>query len=226
MGVQPIAIAVHPEPKLGTRSDVPRALDVAERVFAAVLLLLAFPFLATVALITAALSGQSPFVAHRRVGRNGQTIWVIKLRTMWERRAPCYRRMTLVERLVPECGVAIEIKSREDPRVTSRFASLCRRYSIDEVPQLWHVLCGEMSLVGPRPLTAQELHEHYGSVLSEVLSVKPGVTGLWQVRGRSRLSYGQRRRLDLVLVRNWSLDLYLSILMRTIPAVIAGKNAW
>ena len=76
-----------------------------------------------------------------------------------------------------------EIKRPDDPRITSRFAMYCRKYSIDELPQLWHVARGKMSLVGPRPMTAQELSDSYDRVASEVLRFRPGLTGLWQIRG-------------------------------------------
>ena len=83
-----------------------------------------------------------------------------------------------------------------------------------------------MSLVGPRPLTREEMRAHYASDAPEVLSVKPGITGLWQVMGRSRLTYPQRRRLDLFLVRKRSARLYAAILLRTLPEVLAGRNSW
>ena len=83
-----------------------------------------------------------------------------------------------------------------------------------------------MSLVAPRPVTESELKRYYGCDAAEVLRVKPGVTGLWQVMGRSRLTYRQRREMDLFLVRNRSLKLYLTILLRTIPAVLTGKDGW
>ncbi|MBZ5586793.1 MAG: sugar transferase, partial [Acidobacteriia bacterium] len=102
----------------------------------------------------------------------------------------------------------------------------CRRHSIDELPQLWHVLKGEMSLVGPRPMTAAELQRWYGADAKQILLCKPGITGLWQVRGRNSLSYSQRRRLDLFLVRNWSPSLYFRILLSTVPRVISGENAY
>ena len=102
----------------------------------------------------------------------------------------------------------------------------CRRFSIDELPQFVNVLRGEMSLVAPRPVTESELKKYYGCDAEEVLRVKPGVTGLWQVMGRSRLTYRQRREMDLFLVRNRSLKLYLTILLRTIQAVLTGKDGW
>jgi exopolysaccharide production protein ExoY len=103
---------------------------------------------------------------------------------------------------------------------------LFRKYSIDELPQLWHVVQGKMSLVGPRPMTAQELSDRYGQAAAEVLRFRPGLTGLWQIRGRSRLNYGQRRRLDLLFVRSWSVRLYFRILLATVPRVLTGKDAW
>ena len=127
---------------------------------------------------------------------------------------------------MPDPNCSAPPKERTDPRVTSRVATLCRRYSIDELPQLWHVLKGEMALLGPRPLTASEIQTYYGPAAVELLAVKPGLTGLWQTSGRSRLTYSQRRRLDLFMIRNWSAGLYLKILLRTIPAVLTGKDAW
>src|SRR5262249_54879892 len=144
-----------------------------------------------------------------------------KLRSMWAGRSRC---PALIEYIVDDSGP--EYKNSEDPRVTSRFARFCRRFSIDELPQLINVLRGEMSLVAPRPLTESELKRYYGLDAEEVLRVKPGITGLWQVMGRSRLTYPERRKMDLFLVRHRSLKLYLVILLRTIPAVLRGKDGW
>lgn len=186
-----------------------------------VLLALCFPLLAFAAVMVRLLSGRSPFVAHRRVGYGGATLWVYKLRTMWK--APAAEPFRLVEYLVGG-GVGIR-KTRKDPRVTSRFAALCRRYSIDELPQLWQVVRGELALVGPRPITAPELDLHYAAA-REVLSARPGLTGLWQINGRGHLTYSQRRRLDLFLVRNFSPALYARILLRTPWRVLSGSGAW
>jgi exopolysaccharide production protein ExoY len=111
-------------------------------------------------------------------------------------------------------------------RVSSGFAHGCRRFSIDEFPQLYNILRGEMAFVEACPLTREELRTHYAGAAPEVLTAKPGLTGLWQVMGRSRLSYAQRRRLDLFLVRNRSARLYVAILLRTVPAVLCGRNSW
>jgi lipopolysaccharide/colanic/teichoic acid biosynthesis glycosyltransferase len=113
-----------------------------------------------------------------------------------------------------------------DQRVCSRFARFCRRHSIDELPQLLHVVRGEMSLVGPRPITDTEWELHYRPHAAEVLDVKPGLSGLWQIGGRSRLTYAQRRELDLALARNRSLKLYFQILLWTLPEIWTGRNAW
>ena len=119
-----------------------------------------------------------------------------------------------------------DAKDGSDPRIRSRFAAFCRRHSIDELPQLWHVARGDMSLVGPRPLTRTEVERHYGVRASELLSVKPGITGLWQVYGRSAIRFPQRSAMDLEMVRSLNARMYLQILWRTIPAIIRGTGAW
>jgi lipopolysaccharide/colanic/teichoic acid biosynthesis glycosyltransferase len=199
-----------------------KVLGWAERLGAVLLLLVLSPVLCITALVILVLSRRTPLVAHERIGQFGRPFWTLKLRTMWPTRVRPQK--WLIERVTEEPGP--EIKAEADPRVTSGFARWCRRASIDELPQLIHVARGEMSLVGPRPLTRDELRKHYGVAAPEVLSVRPGITGLWQVLGRSRLSYPQRRRLDLILVRKQSPRLYLEIVRRTLPAVLTGRNAW
>lgn len=193
-----------------------------ERVIALLALLLIVPALAVVAAIVVILSGASPLVAHRRVGRFGRPFWMLKFRSMWngERQTRAGWIEKLPEPFVPE------IKTGDDPRVTSAFARFCRRHSIDELPQLWHVVAGEMSLIGPRPVTSAEWERYYGDRSNEVLRLKPGLSGLWQTRGRNRLTYRQRRRLDLFLARHYCLLLYLRILGQTVPRVIAGRDSY
>src|SRR4029077_2961886 len=130
-------------------------------------------------------SGRSPLIAHRRLGLNGEPFWIIKLRTMWDN-LPCKASAAWIEYL-NDTEVPV-IKGAPDPRVTSRLAAFCRRYSVDELPQLLQVATGRLGLVGPRPLTAGEVDAYYGADRTEVLSVRPGLTGLWQVRGRYRLA--------------------------------------
>lgn len=202
-----------------------QVIGACERLSSVALLMLSGPLLAGSAVVVSVLSGRTPLIAHRRVGWNGTSLWMLKLRTMWGSEpgdAPASRGW--VEYIHDEAGP--EGKNEADPRVTSRFARFCRRHSIDELPQLWHVARGQMSLVGPRPLTASELGKYYGSDVEEILSVKPGLAGLWQISGRNRLTYGARRNLDLQFVRARSIGMYLRILWRTLPEVLRGSNSW
>lgn len=121
-------------------------------------------------------------------------------------------------------GAGPLFKLRKDPRIT-RFGALLRRYSIDEMPQLVNVLFGDMSLVGPRPPLPDETAEYEPHVRRKLL-VKPGVTGLWQVSGRSDLSWEEAVRLDLRYVEDWSLALDFLIMWKTIRAVLGGKGAY
>lgn len=147
---------------------------------------------------------------------------MLKFRTMWDSASRPAARFAIEEVTGP-----VPISKRSiDSRVNNRFAAFCRRHSLDELPQLFHVARGEMSLVGPRPITLEELQDHYGSSADEVLSVRPGLTGLWQVRGRNQLSYARRKRLDLLLVRRASHRLYFHILWRSIPSVWSGRDAY
>jgi len=194
-----------------------------ERLVAVACLIGLAPLLVILALIIRVASGASPLVAHRRVGRYGETLWVYKFRTMWSKQSRSRRAAFLIERIADD---EPKPKLGPDPRVTSRFALFCRRHSIDELPQLALVAAGRMSLVGPRPITRFELSEYYEPHAAEVLSLRPGLTGLWQVRGRSRLTYPQRKRFDLFLVRRFSPRLYLRIVLFTIPDLLFGRNAW
>jgi lipopolysaccharide/colanic/teichoic acid biosynthesis glycosyltransferase/O-antigen ligase len=196
-----------------------------DRIAGGVLFTASLPVLTGAALITCILSRRSPFIAHLRVGRNGDRFWVWKLRTMWPReQAELPGELGWVQRI--DCEPPAAIKPEDDRRVTSRFARFCRHYSIDELPQLFQVLRGDMSLVGPRPLTPGELARHYGVKAQEILSLKPGLTGYWQTQGRNSLSYAERVDLDLQLARDLSAALYLQLLFRTVPQVLRGKNAW
>jgi lipopolysaccharide/colanic/teichoic acid biosynthesis glycosyltransferase len=216
-------LATIPLVRQGSASDLNwQTLALCERVAALVLLLVSMPLIGFAALRLWMLSGRTPLIAIRRVGWQGAELWMLKLRTMWN--AADVRAGEWIERIQDEAGP--ELKGARDPRVRSRFARFCRRHSIDELPQLWHVVTGEMSLVGPRPMTARELRRHYGADTAEILSVKPGLAGLWQISGRNRLTYPERRRLDLRLVRDRNPRMYFSILLRTIPEVLSGENSW
>ena len=203
-----------------------RALRWAERFAAGVAFATVAPVLGVTMLAVRALSGRSPLIAHRRMGLNGEPFWIFKIRSMWDQRDPARPQAPAgwIEYL-NDTGVPV-FKNAPDPRVTSRLAAFCRRYSVDELPQLLQVATGRLCLVGPRPLTPRELDAYYGADCSEVLSVRPGLTGLWQVMGRNRLTYAQRRRLDLFFVRKRSMGLYLRILLRTPGRVLSGRDAW
>jgi exopolysaccharide production protein ExoY len=166
-------------------------------------------------------SRRSPLVRHLRVGWMGAPLPMLKFRTMWtDRESPgSFFQIESVSGPVPLS------KTADDSRVTNRFAAFCRRYSLDELPQLYHVARGEMSFVGPRPITEAELREHYEDCSELVVSVRPGLTGLWQLKGRNNLTYAERRELDLDFVRTASASLYLSILARSVPKVLNGGGA-
>jgi len=227
IGIEGLRLASIPIPRTAQPSNdlTWRAIALCERLTSVALLTVASPVLVGSAIAVSLLSGRTPLIAHRRVGWNGAPLWMLKLRTMWGGevdKGP--RSRGWIEYIQDETGP--ECKEASDPRVTSRFASFCRRHSIDELPQLWHVVRGEMALVGPRPLTAAELRRYYGEDAEEMLWAKPGIAGLWQVSGRNRLTYRERRELDLQLVRNRSVGMYLRILLRTLPEVCRGSNSW
>jgi exopolysaccharide production protein ExoY len=198
--------------------------EVAERSTGLFLLLLSAPLLIASAAIVRILSRRSPFVAHLRVAKDNRSFWMLKIRSMWESGTSAPGHAGWIEYV--DADPSDDGKGQDDPRVTSRFAAFCRRHSIDELPQLWHVAQGQMSLVGPRPLTRAELVRHYGSRASELVSVKPGLTGLWQVSGRSVIKFPQRAALDLRLVRELKPKMYFTILLRTFLALVGGQGAW
>jgi exopolysaccharide production protein ExoY len=216
------AVAKRPGTRSPHEAHSQRALYAFDRSIAVALFPFSAAVMCVVALIIRLSSSQSPFVAHLRVGRFGEPFWMLKFRTMWKPGASC-RASGLVEYINADGDV---LKAADDSRVPTEFARLCRKYSLDELPQLLHVITGRMSLVGPRPITRSELVRHYGEYAAEVLQLRPGMSGLWQVKGRGRLTYQQRRRLDLFLVRNFSLRLYMRILLHTLPSVFLGRDAW
>jgi exopolysaccharide biosynthesis polyprenyl glycosylphosphotransferase len=189
-----------------------------DRALAAIALLVTLPLLVAVALLIH-LSDRGPvFFRQRRVGREGKTFQVWKFRTMY---VDAEERLAMLVDQNESDGLLFKIKN--DPRVTP-VGRFLRASSLDELPQLINVLMGEMSLVGPRPLPAED-----GDFLGDVrrrLLVRPGITGLWQVSGRSDLSWDDAVRLDLYYVDNWSLTFDLTILWRTIGVVLASRGAY
>jgi lipopolysaccharide/colanic/teichoic acid biosynthesis glycosyltransferase len=165
-------------------------------------------------------SGPGPVIfRQQRVGRHGERFVMLKFRSM------CADAPTLRARLeaVNDHRAGVLFKMRSDPRVTG-VGRVLRRLSLDELPQLVNVLRGEMSLVGPRPALPSEVERYEPDVLRRLL-VKPGLTGLWQVSGRSDLDWAETVRLDLGYVENWSLALDARILLHTVRAVVRGTGA-
>jgi exopolysaccharide production protein ExoY len=191
-----------------------RVLDIFVALVAIVLL--APCMLIVAALIKLTLGGPVIF-AHARVGQNGQTFPCLKFRTMIVNGQECLDAY-LASNPAAAKEWAETHKLRHDPRIT-RLGHILRISSLDELPQLFNVLRGDMSCVGPRPIVAAEL-KRYGAHAPEYLAARPGVTGIWQVSGRSSLSYEERIRLDFYYVRHWSMLLDLKILLKTIPAVL------
>jgi lipopolysaccharide/colanic/teichoic acid biosynthesis glycosyltransferase len=155
----------------------------------------------------------------RRVGLGEQEFGMLKFRTMY---ADAAGKQAELEASNEADGPLFKI--REDPRVTAVGAVL-RRLSIDEFPQLWNVLRGEMSLVGPRPLPLRDF-ERLEAWHRKRYLVLPGVTGLWQISGRSNLGFDDLVRLDFFYLENWSIWLDISILVKTVPAVLSGRGAY
>jgi exopolysaccharide biosynthesis polyprenyl glycosylphosphotransferase len=192
-----------------------RGLDVA---MAALLLVLALPAVGMIALLIKATSGGAVFFRQTRCGLNGRFFTLYKFRTMVEDAEDLRNDLIHLNEM---SGPVFKLRS--DPRVTA-FGRFLRRFSLDELPQLWNVLRGEMSLVGPRPPIPEEV-AHYKRWQRRRLAMKPGMTCLWQVSGRNELDFDRWMELDLEYIDSWSPLLDFKILFRTIPAVLSGRGA-
>jgi exopolysaccharide production protein ExoY len=186
-----------------------------------IVLLLPVALLIAVAI---AVDSRGPIVfVQRRVGRRGEEFSLVKFRTM-----RVDAQAALEEALARDPGLRAEWeqtrKLKDDPRVT-RVGRVIRRLSLDELPQLLNVLIGTMSLVGPRPVSREEL-VYFGERADSILAVRPGLTGLWAVSGRSEITYEERVMLEHRYVTDWSMGLDVKILLRTVPAVARGHGAY
>ena len=175
----------------------------------ALALLLFSPLLAAAAVAIRLEGGGPALYRQRRVGRDGEIFELLKLRTMVAGSDPV--------------GIGTAV-TRDDPRVT-RVGRLLRRFSLDEVPNLINVLRGEMSIVGPRPLPQRDF-DRLEEWHKKRYLVLPGITGLWQVSGRSELDFDDLVRLDFLYLERWSVFLDLTIILKTLPAVLKGKGAF
>ena len=211
----PLLYVDHPDLS-GLRQVIKGVFD---KVAAASALLLLSPLLLAIGLAIRLEDGGPAFFRQVRVGRDGKPFRLYKFRTMVVEAEQ--QKAALAEH---NEGEGVLFKIRNDPRIT-RTGSRLRRWSLDELPQLINVLLGQMSLVGPRPALPEEAAK-YGDYVRRRLAVRPGLTGLWQIHGRSDLPWEEAVRLDLRYVENWSLALDLPILWKTWPAVARGSGAY
>lgn len=193
--------------------------EIMDIVLGALGLIVFSPFFLIISILIKLDSEGPVFYKHLRVGRYGKPFYLWKFRTM-------YKDADKILDKYPELKKEFEkeFKLKNDPRVT-RVGKFLRKFSLDEIPQIFNILKGEMSIVGPRPITFKEL-EKYGEYAEEILRVKPGLTGLWQVSGRSDVDYSQRVKFDLYYIQNWSILLDIKIIFKTIPSVLFGKGAY
>jgi exopolysaccharide biosynthesis polyprenyl glycosylphosphotransferase len=210
-------VTIQSGPQDGWQLVVKRLIDI---VGSAALLLLLIPLFVVVALLIKLDSPGPVFFAQERVGFNKRRFRIVKYRTMLD---GSDQRQHMLEHLNEAEGPVFKIKY--DPRIT-RVGRFLRRFSIDELPQLINVLKGDMSLVGPRPLPVRDVKKIDLQWHKRRFSIKPGITCLWQVNGRSDIGFNDWVRMDLDYIDKWSLGLDLKILILTIPAVFRGPGAY
>lgn len=196
-----------------------RGLDI---LVSSVAIFLVLPLLILLCVAVWMSDGRSPIFRHRRVGRHGSYFHCLKIRSMVSNSDDVLQRYLSAN---PQARAewTLNHKLINDPRVT-RLGRFLRKSSLDELPQLFNVLRGEMSLVGPRPIVEAEI-SRYGDAFSRCFSVPPGITGLWQVSGRSECNYSERVSLDLSYAQAWNLGRDLHILVMTVPAVLRQKGS-
>jgi exopolysaccharide production protein ExoY len=213
--VAPVPCVSHGRGRKSWRRSVKRAVDV----FGSLLLIILLtPVLAAVAALVLLADGRPIIFRRRCVGPRGE-FDAFKFRTM---RRDADRMLQRNESLRQSYQQNFKLKS--DPRVT-RLGAVLRKFSLDELPQLFNVVRGQMSLVGPRMITAPELKK-YAEHQELLLTVRPGMTGHWQVHGRQEVSYEERVRMDVEYIRNWSLSTDLKLLCLTPARVIRGRGAY
>lgn len=209
-------LSLQSTPPFSWRFEVKRLIDI---LFSAAILLAGAPLFALIAVLIKLDSSGSVFFVQERMGYNKRRFYMIKFRTMV---TDAEARLKEIEHLNEKEGPIFKITN--DPRIT-RVGKYLRKFSLDEFPQLINVLLGDMSLVGPRPLSMRDALNLEESWQKRRFSVKPGLTCLWQISGRSNLSFQEWVELDLEYIDKWSLQLDWWILMRTVPAVISARGA-
>ena len=177
-----------------------------------------------IALLVRVSGGKGVLYGHTRVGRNGKPFKCLKFRSMVSNSDEVLRNLLASD---PDARAEWDrdFKLKDDPRIT-RIGRFIRKTSLDELPQLWNVVKGEMSIVGPRPVVQAEFEQYYGGAREHYLSVPPGLTGLWQVSGRNDLGYEQRVELDRQYVDNSNVFYDFVIVMRTVKVMVARRGAY
>lgn len=199
---------------------VKRLIDIVLCLIAAIIVV---PVSIVIAIGIKATSPGPVFYGHKRVGKNGKYIKCWKFRSMYKNSQEMLEKI-LAEDPVRRAEWEKDRKFIDDPRVTN-FGKFLRKTSLDELPQLWNIFIGEMSFVGPRPVTESEL-EKYGEYADYILTVTPGLSGMWQISGRSDTGYEERINLDTYYIQNWSVWLDIWIIIKTVWVVINGKGAY
>ncbi len=194
-----------------------------DRLFAFFFILFSLPLYPIIALIIKLDSKGPVLYTQTRVGKKGKKFKVYKFRTMYTDADEKLKQILEKDPEAKEEWLKYR-KLKNDPRVT-RVGKFLRKTSMDEIPQIINILKGEMSLVGPRPVTEEEIHQYYRETVKYYYSVLPGITGLWQVSGRNDLDFDARLLLDEYYVLNWSLELDLEIILKTVHVVLTGRGA-
>lgn len=192
--------------------------------FSLLVLLIGFPIFLCIGLIIRLTSKGQAIYAQERIGRGGRPFRCYKFRTMYrDADARLNKLLTkdpaLAKEWLEKCKLA------KDPRITL-FGSFLRKTSLDELPQFWNVLKGDLSLVGPRPVVQTELKRYYGLKAAKILAIRPGLTGIWQVSGRSNVSYAMRVEMDELYVDSQNLLLDIKLIALTIPVMLSAKGAY